>query len=108
MNSKLVVLFEKDQSTLEMTRVEKIMLRLQNQLINNVIIILNGDPNNAKVVEKKAKAKIDEINALKHYSLELFNLDDLVFDITKHELVPQHIPINDEEKKVHYFIITIL
>ena len=41
------------------------------------------------------------------YSCQLFNMDDIVFDITKHELVPQHIPITDEEKKVTMYLIII-
>lgn len=76
------------------------MQRIHQQQINNVIIIVNGDPNQPNVVEKKARGKIDEINSMITYSCQLFNMDDIVFDITKHELVPQHIPINDEDKKV--------
>lgn len=53
-----------------------------------MIIILNGDPNQPNVVEKKARSKIDEINSMSTYSCQLFNMDDIVFDITKHELVP--------------------
>lgn len=66
--------------------------------VNNMILIVNGDPNT--VIDKKARTKIDEINAMFTYSCQVFNLEDLVFDITKHDLVPKHSLINDEQKKV--------
>ena len=68
-----------------------------------MILIVNGDPNT--VIDKKARTKIDEINAMFTYSCQVFNLEDLVFDITKHDLVPKHCLIDDEQKKVLYKMI---
>ncbi len=68
-----------------------------------MILIVNGDPNT--VIDKKARTKIDEINAMFTYSCQVFNLEDLVFDITKHDLVPKHSLIDDEQKKVLYKMI---
>ena len=56
-------------------------------------------------MEKKARNLVDKIGVQNSYfSIELFNADDLIYDITKHELVPQHIPDNPEEKKVYIYI----
>lgn len=46
---------------------------------------------------------------MNNYSFELFGEDDLVYDVTKHELVPEHIILNSDEKKVcNYFIKGII
>ena len=34
----------------------------------------------------------------KNFFVQIFNLDSLLFDITKHELVPEHIIITEDEK----------
>ena len=35
---------------------------------------------------------------LQHYTIELFNVNELMFNITKHVLVPKHVKISDNEK----------
>lgn len=46
---------------------------------------------------------------MNNYSFELFGEDDLVYDVTKHELVPEHIILSLDEKKVsNYFIKGII
>jgi DNA-directed RNA polymerase I, II, and III subunit RPABC1 len=60
--------------------------------IQNLLIIVNGEP--SKVMDRKSRDKFDQMHDLKNYTLEFFNIDDLVFDITKHDLVPLHKPIN--------------
>ena len=79
------------------TRMNEIWSYLKDRKVKNVIIIIQGD------LDKKAKTLVDAINALHTFNCQVFNFDDLVFDITKHELVSEHIPISDEEKKVQYF-----
>lgn len=41
-----------------------------------------------------------EINLESEYRIEYFNIDDLLVNIAKHELVPKHIIVNEEEKKM--------
>ena len=36
---------------------------------------------------------------LNNYHIELFNIDELRFNLTKHKLVPIHIRLSDDEKK---------
>eukprot|EP01138_Halocafeteria_seosinensis_P012180 gb/GECG01012448.1/.p1 GENE.gb/GECG01012448.1/~~gb/GECG01012448.1/.p1 ORF type:complete len:211 (+),score=24.26 gb/GECG01012448.1/:1-633(+) len=44
-----------------------------------------------------AKQALQDV--LPHYVVEYFRDDELIVDITDHELVPQHVVLNDEEKK---------
>ena len=41
-------------------------------------------------------------NELNNYTVELFNVNELYFNITKHKLVPKHIKLSDKEKS--YFL----
>ena len=42
---------------------------------------------------------IREINIDDNYHIEYFNIDDLLVNISKHDLVPKHIIVGEEEKK---------
>jgi DNA-directed RNA polymerase I, II, and III subunit RPABC1 len=44
-----------------------------------------------------AKQKLKDLNEIFH--IEYFEEDELVVNITKHELVPKHILLTDDEKK---------
>lgn len=46
-----------------------------------------------------AEKLIREINIDDNYHLEYFNIDDLLVNISKHDLVPKHIIVGEEEKK---------
>ncbi|KAM3133547.1 hypothetical protein pb186bvf_014389 [Paramecium bursaria] len=95
---KCYVSFERDR-IVDYTRTDKLIQRLKSGQCSQILLITNGDPNNTKTVDKKAKSEIDKLNKEQNFRIELFHIDDLIFDITKHELVPRHIPINDEEKR---------
>jgi DNA-directed RNA polymerase I, II, and III subunit RPABC1 len=49
----------------------------------------------------KTSNLIEELKALdKVKKIEIFEEQDLIINITKHKLVPKHIPLTKEEKEV--------
>ena len=58
--------------------------------INSGIIITSGK------LSQQAKQKIQDIN--KELQVEIFTVNELVVNITEHELVPEHILLPKEEK----------
>ncbi len=46
-----------------------------------------------------AQKLIKEINLDKEYHLVYFNMDNLLVNISKHNLVPKHILVDEEEKR---------
>ena len=58
--------------------------------INSGIIIISGK------LSQQAKQKVQEIN--KELQVEIFTINELIVNITEHELVPQHILLSKEDK----------
>ena len=52
---------------------------------------------NSGLLTPMAKQKLKDLNEIFH--IEYFEEDELVVNITKHELVPKHILLTDDEKK---------
>ena len=63
---------------------------LKETRINSGIIIISGK------LSQQAKQKVQEIN--KELQVEIFSVNELVVDITEHELVPKHILLSKEDK----------
>jgi len=69
-----------------------------------LIIIFPGDPEKDKALfDRKKDDDVQPIASLietlkANDLLEMFNQDDLVFNITKHVLVPKHIPLDTDAK----------
>ena len=59
----------------------------------DVILVCDNPPNPA------AKKYIEECRSSQGVNIEVFSEDELVVNITKHELVPQHEPLSEEEAK---------
>ena len=58
--------------------------------VNSGIIIISGK------LSQQAKQKVQEIN--KELQVEIFTVNELVVNITEHELVPKHILLSKEDK----------
>ncbi|CAD8198661.1 unnamed protein product [Paramecium octaurelia] len=99
---KMVIQFYTKQTALNYEDAKKYIGELSNRQVKRLIMVFPTDPFATKpqVVEKKARFFIDQVNSIQTYSFELFGEDDLVYDVTKHELVPQHIILNDKEKEL--------
>merc|ERR1711916_107075 len=75
------------------------MLYCRHQVSNEgLLVFFNGD---ASVNTAKIKEYVDTLARLdvQPISMQVFLEDDLVVNITKHELVPRHIPLSDAEAK---------
>ncbi|CAD8203226.1 unnamed protein product [Paramecium octaurelia] len=99
---KLLIIFYTKQAALTLDEAKKIVQDFSNKQVKRLIMLFPTDPFATKpqVVDKKARTFIDQVNSLQNYSFELFGEDDLVYDVTKHELVPQHIILNEREKEL--------
>jgi len=63
---------------------------MKSTKINSGIIIISGK------LSQQAKQKVQDIN--KELQIEVFTVNELVVNITEHELVPEHILLSKEEK----------
>ena len=64
---------------------------MKESKVNSGIILLSGK------LSQQAKQKLSEINT--QLQVEMFSLNELVVNITEHELVPKHILLTPVEKK---------
>ncbi|KNH05243.1 DNA-directed RNA polymerase I [Perkinsela sp. CCAP 1560/4] len=46
-----------------------------------------------------AKRGVSQLNNAGGYNIEMFFEGELMFNVTKHELVPRHVPLSSDEKK---------
>ena len=60
--------------------------------VNSGIIIISGK------LSQQAKQKLQEIN--QELQVEIFTVNELVVNITEHELVPKHILLSKEDKEI--------
>ena len=71
--------------------INNIFAVMKDNQINSGIILLSGK------LSQQAKQKVLDINT--QIPIETFSLNELVVNITEHELVPKHILLSPEEKK---------
>ena len=70
-------------------------------------ITAQAAPQNAQVIlliypdqiSPIARRAVTQVNNTGNIRIEIFHEGELMFNVTKHELVPKHIPLNEEEKK---------
>ena len=63
---------------------------MKDSKVNSGIIIISGK------LSQQAKQKVQDIN--KELQVEIFTVNELVVNITEHELVPKHILLSKEDK----------
>ena len=73
--------------------------KYETEIHGNVIHLVQPKPQNNKKRGKKSEVYPYEIQDVKRL-LEYFEEKELVVNITEHELVPKHILLTDEEKKI--------
>ncbi len=64
---------------------------MMEKAVTRAILVLRHE------ITKRATQTIDKIASIMH--IETFHQDDLLVNITKHELVPKHLLISVAEKK---------
>ena len=66
---------------------------------NDELIIICNDNN--ILISKKYSNFMSKLENFyyKNYFVQIFNVDSLLFDVTKHNLVPEHIILSDDEKQ---------
>lgn len=90
-SSDLIVYFN-GEPAINTERVKQYVLDAQKQGSNSIILVIAGKVNaiTKKYIDTQGKGE----NAV---SMQLFEEDDLIVNITRHELVPKHVPLSDEE-----------
>lgn len=91
-DEKLIVYFCKENK-LGISAAKRIEALLEEYRLNHIICIYNNS------VTSHAKKEIDSGFGKQGINVELFLIDDLQFNITKHSLVPKHILLNKKFKK---------
>jgi DNA-directed RNA polymerase subunit H (RpoH/RPB5) len=85
----IVVFFVKGKLNIDTIR-EHVELLKENEIKNGIIICTDE-------ITPKGKSIVETINNIGEIHLEVFNIDDFIFNKTKHRLVPKHIKINAVE-----------
>jgi DNA-directed RNA polymerase I, II, and III subunit RPABC1 len=91
-NNERFLAFKNITKDLNIDEIQKFVNIMDKKKINHILIIYCGNPTPA------VKNVIDNMINIKK-QIELFNVTDLQYNITKHYLVPQHVLLNDEEMK---------
>ena len=86
-----MVHFEEDEK-IKIKNLESFFTKIHNSGINDGILVYK------KEISSSAKQSLDEFV---EYKIELFQEKELLVNITEHEYVPKHYPINEKEKKEH-------
>ncbi|KAI8811801.1 RNA polymerase [Cladochytrium replicatum] len=88
---QLLVLFAPGE-TLRISDMKKIYARMEDHKISRAIVVCQKapTPQSNKVIQEMAD----------RFTLELFQENELLVNITKHSLVPKHEVLSPEEKKV--------
>eukprot|EP01080_Neovahlkampfia_damariscottae_P011148 gene11148-3970_t len=64
----------------------------------SILVLQAAQSSNQRVLSSQASRAIDGFKT-KGYIIETFKESELLINITQHSLVPEHIPLNDDEKK---------
>ena len=92
-NKKLILYYQYFPDQKVNTDYIKQYLNLMKETkVNSGIIIISGK------LSQQAKQKLQEIN--QELQVEIFTVNELVVNITEHELVPKHILLSKEDKEI--------
>lgn len=92
LNGDKFLAFNKIVKDLNIDEIQKFVNIMNEDNINHILIMHINNPTPA------VKNVIENAPNIKKF-IELFNIDDLQFNITKHILVPEHILLNKEDTK---------
>jgi len=87
-NLDIICVFTNVISKFNIDKVKECISILNNMNVRKAICLYN---NTITPIAKKAILNIVD------YDIELFNVNELYFNITKHRLVPQHVKLSEEE-----------
>lgn len=88
-----IYVFFPEEKKMGIAPIKKYWERMTQSDVKRAIIVVQDTPT---PFAKQAIAAIQQQQGLQ---LEYFHENELIVNITKHELVPKHIPLSDEEKK---------
>jgi len=84
---------------LNISKINKHIIKLKKKELNFVILILGRSNINDEITisqERNLNIIFGNIN------YEIFYIDEIVFNVTKHHYVPKHILLNENESKIIY------
>jgi len=91
-NEKIMVFYElKSKITKEL--ILEISRQIQNNSLKRFILVVHKSLHSASSMKR-----INQFNAKKDSLIEVFTHQQLLFNITRHILVPKHVPLTPEQK----------
>ena len=87
---KQIVIFKNDLDKLNIDYIKEYIKILSDNKLKHAIIIYKNEitPSAKKVIQN-----------LFQFTIEMFKVDELMFNLTKHRLYNKHIRLNDDDKK---------
>ena len=89
-DDKQIVIFKNDLDKLNIDYIKEYIKILSDNKLKHAIIIYKNEitPSAKKVIQN-----------LFQFTIEMFKVDELMFNLTKHRLYNKHIRLNDDDKK---------
>lgn len=88
-NCNKIIIFFPEETKVNIDVIKEKIYRMKNIEIKKCIIVYKES------ITSSAKKTIEMLSS----DIELFNIEELKYNITKHYLVPKHILLTDKEKK---------
>lgn len=95
----VIMVYFPEEDKIGLKEIKALYSSMQQSNAKRAILVLrpNMRHSTAKTISAQALNAIDALEA-KRYIVEHFNEDEFLVNITHHELVPQHVPLNEEDK----------
>ena len=90
---KLLIYFTRHEKAISSEDVKRFATKMGEEKVFNGILISN------KEMSPSADKLVKDINAESNFHVEHFLINNLLINITHHDLVPKHVISSDEEKK---------
>ena len=98
-NTEKLLLFFPDQDKINAKALQQIAMKMIEIECMNAMVILKGTtPIAKKVTLKLINACLQELDELKPCEIQIFLQQELLVNITEHELVPKHEVLSDKAK----------
>ncbi len=96
-------IFNEDTDRIGVVHIKDLFEKSKKTGISDLIVITGGKNVKGRMranLSSQARMAVDTLNEKKVCRIEVFCYDELLINITQHELVPPHIPLSVEEKKM--------
>eukprot|EP00818_Percolomonas_sp_WS_P005839 CAMPEP_0117447114 /NCGR_PEP_ID=MMETSP0759-20121206/6701_1 /TAXON_ID=63605 /ORGANISM="Percolomonas cosmopolitus, Strain WS" /LENGTH=225 /DNA_ID=CAMNT_0005239425 /DNA_START=145 /DNA_END=822 /DNA_ORIENTATION=+ len=95
----VIMVYFPEEEKIGLKEIKNLYVSMQQSNAKRAILVLRPSQRHSttKTISSQAMNAIDALEA-KKYIIEPFKEDELLVNITHHELVPQHVPLSEEDK----------